>query len=407
LHADESRTASVTFTPSAVGVFTGILRIATDAQSPGEHDLTVRLTASAARPGHLTITPTTTYFGPVRVGSTKIASIIFRNEGKTALSITKSKPPANGVGFEALFPSLGEGSGIAANQGWLQKVAFHPTFTGHFADTWTINGDDDSGLHKVTFDGWAVPATAAYWMFDKSGRVYGLGDAGSFSAQPTGFATVALVPYWSGKGYYLLDERGTVRTAGDARFYGSMSLSWFRPFERASTMSLTPSGKGYWIFTSMGRVFAFGDARRFGDLSNTKLNGPIISSIATPTGQGYYMVGSDGGVFAFGDAKYLGSTGGKRLNQPVVGILPSPSGRGYYLAAADGGIFTFGDARFRGSMGGHHLNRPISGIVRYGNGYLMVASDGGIFNFSDTRFVGSLANRALPAPILGVGAFGA
>jgi iron transport multicopper oxidase len=406
LPAGESRTATVTFTPSADGVFTSFLRMATDAQPPGTHDLTVSLTASAAAPAHLVV-PGTTYFGPVRVGSTKTDSILFKNVGKTALSITKSKPPANGVGFNAVFPVLDEGSGIAANQGWLQQVSFHPTITGHFADIWIVNADDDSGLHTLTFDGWGVPPTSAYWMLDKNGNVYGFGNAGPFTTVPTGFAAVSIVPYWSGKGFYVLDELGNVRTAGDARWYGSMSLTWFRPFERAASMSLTPSGKGYWIFTSMGRVFAFGDARRFGDLSNKRLNGPVISSVATPTGQGYYMVGSDGGVFAFGDAKYLGSTGGMHLNKPVVGILPTATGMGYWLAASDGGVFTFGDARFRGSMGGHTLNQPVCGMVRYGDGYLMVASDGGIFNFSSSRFVGSLGGRTLPAPIVGVGAFAA
>ena len=91
-------------------------------------------------------------------------------------------------------------------------------------------------------------------------------------------------------------------------------------------------------------------------MTGTRLNGPIIASVATPTGHGYYMVGSDGGVFSFGDARFHGSTGGMHLNKPIVGISPTPDNRGYWLVASDGGVFAF-DAPFRGSMGGTHLDQ--------------------------------------------------
>jgi ribosomal protein L24E len=116
-------------------------------------------------------------------------------------------------------------------------------------------------------------------------------------------------------------------------------------------------------------------------MRQTRLNGPVLGSVASPTGKGYYMVASDGGIFAFGDAAFAGSMGGTKLNAAVQSLVPDADGKGYWLVASDGGIFAF-DAPFRGSMGATRLNKPVVGMVRFGDGYLMVGADGGIFNFS-------------------------
>ena len=128
--------------------------------------------------------------------------------------------------------------------------------------------------------------------------------------------------------------------------------------ETAASLSATPTGKGYWVFTNRGRVIAFGDAAHLGDMSQVKLNGPVLGSVATPSGKGYYMVASDGGIFAFGDAKFAGSMGGRNSTPRSSSLVPDADGTGYWLVASDGGIFAF-DAPFRGSMGATQLNKPV------------------------------------------------
>jgi iron transport multicopper oxidase len=396
--------ATVSFAPQQSGVFSGDVQLATDAPAPGTAVADVNVVATAAPSAHLVVQPDM-YFGAVRLGSTVTRSVTIKNTGASAATITKSKPPALATGFTPLS-ALDEGTTIAPNQTVTLTVAFHATTAGQFTDTWVVNGDDDSGLHTITFHALASVAHNAYWMLDTSGRVYPFGDVTAMAATPLSlWRTAAIVATPDGGGYYVLDQIGRVQKTGNATVNGGLAPGALLAGERATTLSVTPSGGGFWIFTSRGRVFPFGDAVSFGDLSHKALNGPVIASIATPTGGGYYMIGSDGGVFTFGDAKFRGSMGGHHLNAPVVGIVPTATNAGYWLAASDGGVFTFGDATFRGSMGGRHLNAPVTGMVRYGSGYLMVATDGGIFDFSDVRFLGSLGGRILPAPIISVTAF--
>jgi hypothetical protein len=401
-----SVSATVTFSATTAGQFADTITVNSDAAAPGNASVVVPVSASAAGPAHLVITPTNTYFGTVRVGSKALLNVHLTNTGQNTMQITKSKPPVAGVGFTSAGYPLDEASTIAPGRSVVITIAFTPESVGHFTDQWIINGDDDTGVHTLTFDGYGGNPTASYWMLDTSGRVYPLGTAqgGSGVRFPLTRA-VAIAPTPTGKGYFVADDHGAIQTFGDAVYRGSLAAGTLQSGELVAAMSRTPSGNGYWLFTSRGRVFPFGDAQFVGDLSGSHLNGPIIASVPTPSGAGYYMIGSDGGVFTFGDAHFYGSTGGWPLNKPVVGMVPTPTGLGYWLAAADGGVFSFGDAKFRGSMGGKPLNKPVVGIVRYGNGYLMVASDGGIFDFSNSAFVGSLANNQLPQPIVAVGAF--
>jgi Tol biopolymer transport system component/uncharacterized membrane protein YgcG len=258
----------------------------------------------------------------------------------------------------------------------------------------------------------SVPrAGSGYWMLGATGAVHRFGAANYYGSPRTSLTVESvpardLEPTPTGTGYWVLDAAGRVHSYGGARHLGDLDRALLRPGETASSLSATPSGKGYWIFTDQGRVVEVGDAEFFGDMSATRLNGPVVDSVATPTGRGYYMVASDGGIFAFGDASFRGSMGGERLNAPVVGLAPTASNRGYWLVASDGGIFAFGDAQFRGSMGGTPLNRPVNGMVAFGSGYLMVATDGGIFNFSGLPFHGSLGANPPSYDIVGVAPLG-
>jgi hypothetical protein len=245
------------------------------------------------------------------------------------------------------------------------------------------------------------PAKSGYWALGSDGHVYNFGDAAALGNGTAG--AVHLEPTATGKGYWILNRNGTVQAFGDAMKLGDVDLSKLSKGEEPASLSATPTGKGYWVFTNRGRVLTFGDAPFLGDMSGTKLNGPVLGSVATPSGKGYYMVASDGGIFAFGDATFAGSMGGKKLNAPVQSLVPDADGHGYWLVAADGGIFAF-DAPFRGSMGGTRLNKPVVGMVRYGDGYLMVGADGGIFNFSSSPFAGSLGDKPPVAPVVAVAA---
>jgi hypothetical protein len=244
-------------------------------------------------------------------------------------------------------------------------------------------------------------AGRGYWMLGSDGRVYSFGAAPALGNAPGGAADVEPTP--SGQGYWVLGRNGTVSPFGDAASLGSVDTAKLAKGEEPASLSATPSGRGYWVFTNRGRAVAFGDAPFLGDMSQTKLNGPVLGSVATPSGRGYYMVASDGGIFAFGDAAFAGSMGGQRLNAPVQSLVPDADGHGYWLVASDGGIFAF-DAPFRGSMGSTRLNKPVVGMVRYGDGYLMVGADGGIFNFSTAPFSGSLGGNPPASPVVAVAA---
>jgi hypothetical protein len=244
-------------------------------------------------------------------------------------------------------------------------------------------------------------AARGYWALGSDGHAYNFGDAAALGNATAG--AVDLEPTPSGKGYWILNRTGTIGAFGDAAKLGDVPAARLANGEAVASLSATPSGRGYWIFTNRGRVLTFGDAPFLGDMTQTKLNGPVLGSVATPTGKGYYMVASDGGIFAFGDAAFAGSMGGHKLNAPVQSLVPDGDGHGYWLVAADGGIFAF-DAPFRGSMGGTALNKPVVGMVRYGDGYLMVGADGGIFNFSTSPFAGSLGDKPPASPVVAVAA---
>jgi len=246
---------------------------------------------------------------------------------------------------------------------------------------------------------------SGYWMVAANGHVYSFGDAADLGnasdSLPPDVMAVDIEPTPSDNGYWIVDSRGDVYGFGDAHNLGNVNASRLLAGEQVTSLSATPSGAGYWIFTSRGRVFAFGDAPVLGDMSQTKLNGPVLGSVATPSGKGYYMVAGDGGIFSFGDARFHGSMGGSKLNRPVMGMAPALDGSGYWLVASDGGVFAF-DVPFHGSAGNLHLNKPISGMVPGAAGYMMVAQDGGIFSYGNVAFHGSLGSNPPASPVVSV-----
>lgn len=150
--ANSSVTATVTFTPTTVGSFTDNLVLNTSA-GPS----TVPLSGSGGQPPKLQITPLNTNLGNVSLNGTAVASFSVSNTGGVDLTITKSKPPASGVGFTAIT-SLAEGTTIPAGKTLTETVTYSPTAVGTTSDTWTINSSDSTGLQQVNFTGTGVAA---------------------------------------------------------------------------------------------------------------------------------------------------------------------------------------------------------------------------------------------------------
>jgi hypothetical protein len=149
-----SVTVTVTFDPTQAGTFSDAIGLDTT----GGND-EVGLSGSAGSAGVLEIRSETNDYGTVVVGSRLSKSFTVSNTGGVPVTITKSKPPTGGA-FTATT-TLAEGTTIAPGQTLTESVTFAPNAAGALTGTWSINGDDSTGLHQVTFNGvGSVPAPA-------------------------------------------------------------------------------------------------------------------------------------------------------------------------------------------------------------------------------------------------------
>jgi hypothetical protein len=139
--------ATATFSPGALGDYSSVLTLQTSA---GELD--IPMSGTSAPPPALSFDTTSLDFGTQAVGSTTTLSFMVENTGGSALTITKSKPPAANVGFAATT-SLPEDTTLAPGDALTETVSFTPTSTASVADGWTITADDGSGAHTITFTG--------------------------------------------------------------------------------------------------------------------------------------------------------------------------------------------------------------------------------------------------------------
>ncbi len=151
-----SVTVTITFAPTTVGAFTDNLTLNTSA-GPS----VVQLSGNGGQPPKLQISPMNTELGNVSVGATAVTTFTITNAGGVDLTITKSKPPASGVGFSA-YTTLAEGTTIGAGKSVTETVLFQPKSTGVISDAWIINSNDPTGqLQQVNFAGTAVAAVPA------------------------------------------------------------------------------------------------------------------------------------------------------------------------------------------------------------------------------------------------------
>ena len=165
--AGASVTINVAFSPTQTGNFNDQLGLETTGGNA-----TVALAGSAGSAGVLQITGERNEFGQVAIGSTATKSFTVTNAGGTNINITRSKPPSGGE-FTATT-SLSEGTTLAPGASLTETVAFTPTAPGPATANWSLNGDDTSGLHEVSFSGTGtVPGPGSAWSQNGSASISG------------------------------------------------------------------------------------------------------------------------------------------------------------------------------------------------------------------------------------------
>ncbi len=171
--ATSSITVNVAFASATPGSFTDELALDTTAGG-----YTVPITANAALPPIMSLSSTSVAFGNVPQGQGGSGSFTITNTGGSTLTISKSKPPALGVGFTATS-ALPEGATIPAGASVTETVAFAAGALGAQQDGWIINSDDGTGLKTVTFAATSVPAatvpglTAVGWTTNGTAALTG------------------------------------------------------------------------------------------------------------------------------------------------------------------------------------------------------------------------------------------
>jgi lectin family protein/ASPM-SPD-2-Hydin domain-containing protein/HYDIN/CFA65/VesB family protein/putative pyrroloquinoline-quinone-binding quinoprotein len=163
--AGGSITVNLSFEPTQEGNFNGEIAMETTGGNAA-----VGLVGSAGTAGTLKISSESNEYGPVQVGASATRSFTVTNTGGTTVTVTKSKPPS-GAAFAA-STSLAEGTTIAPGETVTENVVFTPTAPGYTSAAWTINGDDSSGLHEVSFKGTGtVPAPGSAWSHNGAASI--------------------------------------------------------------------------------------------------------------------------------------------------------------------------------------------------------------------------------------------
>lgn len=160
LAAGESRTVSVTFSPTVEGARSAIVRVTSDDQETPTVDVAV--SGNGVKPEITLVTPTSIDFGDVPVSSSSAPSTItVRNDGSSDLTITGISISGSSAGqFSIVSGSIPPPNLVlapAATASW--QVVFNPSSTGTKIATFRINSDDaDEALKTVGLTGNGVEA---------------------------------------------------------------------------------------------------------------------------------------------------------------------------------------------------------------------------------------------------------
>jgi hypothetical protein len=136
--------------------------------------LTIPVNGSAVSgSGHLTITPATTDFGQVDMGSSRTLSFDVTNTGTVPVTINKAKAPTGDFSSSTPLP---EGTVIGPNQVVHQAVTFTPTAPGTQNASYELTPDTGQGAMLVPLTGTgtgALPAPGTAWSVNGSAALSG------------------------------------------------------------------------------------------------------------------------------------------------------------------------------------------------------------------------------------------
>ncbi|MFF0473756.1 choice-of-anchor D domain-containing protein [Streptomyces sp. NPDC004284] len=169
-----SVTVQVAYAPTAAGQHTGTLAVT---GTHGTASVALSATAVTGR-AQLTITPTSTGFGQVKVGESVTKTFDISNTGNIPLTLTKAKPPA--APFHVTNP-ISEGQVLGPEDVVHQAVTFSPTAVGTASAAYELTADDGSGPHVETLTGSGVAGGtvtvptpgAGGWKLNGSARISG------------------------------------------------------------------------------------------------------------------------------------------------------------------------------------------------------------------------------------------
>jgi hypothetical protein len=211
--------------------------------------------------------------------------------------------------------------------------------------------------HRSVAAAVATPDAKGLWLVTADGTIVPIGDAQAlaFTSRPTrGVTAASATPDRSG--ILATTSTGVVLTAGNARSYGNAGPSHLRG--QIVDIEPTRDGRGYWLLENDGTLFPFGDAHFFGSVRGAAGHtsaGRIVGLAATPDSRGYWEVAADGSIFSFGDAKFLG-TGRwvtppypysvlRAVPGPAIDVVAAPGAKqGYWVIGDDGRVTNRGAA---------------------------------------------------------------
>ncbi|MFE4619410.1 choice-of-anchor D domain-containing protein [Streptomyces sp. NPDC056747] len=148
----QSVTVQVTYAPTAAGGHSGTLAVG---GSNGTASVAVTGTAVTGR-AELTVTPTSTAFGEVKVGQSVTRTFDISNTGNIPLTVTKAKPPA--APFHVSNP-ISEGQVLGPEDVVHQAVTFSPTSIGAVTAAYELTSDDGRGPRNEALTGTGVAGT--------------------------------------------------------------------------------------------------------------------------------------------------------------------------------------------------------------------------------------------------------
>lgn len=250
--------------------------------------------------------------------------------------------------------------------------------------------DTDFGTLPWTYSMAAHP-TRGYWVVDNGGTVHGFGDAADYDS--TGFGRIAveavhpnnqiiaMTPHPDGKGYWCIDITGRVYAHGSASYHGQYVVpwpgtdKWGEDGVQAWDIAATYTGNGYWVIYGNGEIHGFGDAAPSG-------GGSLYATIPwTQVGIFMYTVVSP---------YWLGQRHGN-------GICSHPNKLGFWATTGSGEVFAYGEAQHFGQLHNRVYNAGMADTFRLGqteftrsieatpsgNGYWIAFGSGHIAAFGD------------------------